>query len=449
MRVGIASAFATGAGVWRRIQDEGNEVRVWRGTEKGGSPRLLTSHRYVGKGIVPLCDSWFELLAWCKEEPSLLLFDSSGLGQLADQARKSGVLVVGGGGFCDKLEKKRDYGRQIAEEAGIKSPPHLEFSGLDSCIAYARSGKLDRPVYWKTDTYITGDATHKCDNAEELIEYLGYIRLHTNPNITCVLEDKIDGAALSTARWWNGRSWVGPYEWTLERKAFMPGEIGPSTGCSLNAVGFFEDDAPLIGEALNWEALAPAFRENQAPPGLYDINAIVNDGQAYFLEWTPRFGWDTEGTSHLLYPDFSAWLAFIATGSTFSPEPDREQFAAAVRMSVAPAPWEHGERDEKGSCVGMYVAGPVGNLWGEGFVGYELMQGKEGLEVAAPEGIVGLAAAVGDTLSEMETKVMDVADEIRCASRPAYRNDLFDAVSDDYKKCVEAGFDDLPLGLGE
>jgi phosphoribosylamine---glycine ligase len=450
MRIGIASAFACGVGLWRRLMDEGHEVRAWRGDERDGTPHVFVSHRYVGQGIVPLEDSWHALLAWCKEEPSaILLFDSSGLGKLADEARKSGIQVIGAGTFCDRLEKDRTFGRKIAESAGIESPPHIEFSSIDDCIAYARSGKLNREVYWKTNAYISGDATHLCRNDVELVEYLMWVKTITNPNTTCVLEDKLDGFALSTARWWNGRAWVGPYAFDLERKAFMPGDVGPSTGCSLNAVGFYPDDEPIIANVLNWHELTSAFRQAHAPPGIYDINAIVDDGQAYFLEWTPRFGWDSEGISPLLYPSFSAWLNFIATGSTYSPEPDRDNFALSVRLTVAPAPWEFGERDEKGSCVGMYVRGPVGNLWGDGFVGYQLMHDPEmGLQVAAPEGLVGLVAEVGDTCSQMAEDILDRAEQIRAASRLCYRTDVGKAIQEDVQKCYDAGFDDLPSGLG-
>jgi phosphoribosylamine-glycine ligase len=405
----------------------------------------LTSHRFVGEGIVPLEDSWFALQQWCREAPSILLFDSSGLGELADSARRAGIITIGGGKFCDKLEKDRSFGRRLAEQVGIESPPCMEFASIDACLAYAP--ELKRPVYWKTDAYISGDATHKCENAEELTEYLLWIKTQTRSDIHCILEDALPGFALSTARWWNGRAWVGPYEWTLERKAFMNDDVGPSTGASVNAVGMYEEDEPLMAKALNFAKLAEPFAAHEAPPGLYDINAVVLEGKAYFLEWTPRFGWDSEGTSHLLYPNFSEWLLCMTLG-TPAYEPVRDVFAMATRVTVAPAPWEHGERDEKGSAVDMYVRGPVGNLWANGFVGYELYINEVGLAVAAPEGLVGLATAVGNEAGSMGEQINALAGELRCSSRPQYRTDIAKAMNEDVEKCYDAGFDDLPSGLG-
>ena len=72
------------------------------------------------------------------------------------------------------------------------------------------------------------------------------------------------GADLSTARWWNGRAWIGPYELDIEKKRFMDGNLGKSTGCALNAIWFDAD--PRTAKELNWEALTEHFLQNEAPP---------------------------------------------------------------------------------------------------------------------------------------------------------------------------------------
>lgn len=451
MRIAIATAFATGAGVWKRLQDEGASVLVWRGATKDESPHLLASHRRVGEGIVPLTDSWGQLLAFAKEaaygEPSMMLFDSSGLGKLADEARRQGIHVFGGGSFCDRLEKDRSFGRTLAQKVGIESPEVLEFPSIDACLSHARNGMAKKPVYWKTDSYVDGDATHGCETPSELVDYLTWIRTRANPRIKCILETKMEGAPLSTARYWNGRAWVGPYEATIEKKKFLTGDIGPGTGCSLNAVGFYADESPAIAEALSWERLSEPFLKAEAPPGLYDINAIVNDGKAYMLEWTPRLGWDSEGTSHLLFDDYTAWLWYVTTGQGHPPEPRTEEVAVAIRLSVLPAPWEHGERDEKGSAVGVPIRGDTGDLWSQGFVGYELMVDAEGLAVAAPEGIVGLSAAVGDSSSELAEQVTEFAKERLWSASPLmFRVDAGEAIAEDAEAIIEAGMD-LPAGM--
>lgn len=451
MRIGVASSFACGVGLWKRLADEGAEVKVWRGDYKADSPTLLTSHRLVGEGIVPLTDSWHDLAAWVKETtgPALLLFDSSGLGKLADEARGMGIRVVGGGTFCDRLEKDRAFGREIAHAAGMESPDVLEFASIDACLDFAKGGKLDRAVYWKTDSYIEGDATHRCQDAEELVDYLTWIKKRARANQSCILEECLDGFALSTARYWNGSAWLGPYEWTLERKAHMTGDVGPATGCALNAVGFYEAEVPAIAKALHWDALAEAWLAHEAPPGYYDANAIVFDGEAKFLEWTPRIGWDSGPTSYGLLDDLSAFLWRLASGQGDA-EPERGEIALGLRLTVGPAPWEHGERDEKGSCVGVPVRGDTGDLWSEGFFGYQLQVDEDGLAVAAPEGLVGLSVAVGDKTSALAEEVVSFARDCLRVPGLQYRCDIGEAVREDAEKCADEGFgDNLPSGLGE
>jgi hypothetical protein len=460
MRIAIASEFCTAVGLWRRLQDEGADIKVWRGELHKGSPRVIPNQKHVGEGLVPLTNSWYELLEYAKEgsragEPTIMLFDSTastkeGLGALADDARAAGVHVIGASEFSDRLEMDRAFGREIAEQAGIESPATQQFESVDACIAYARSGDLDREVYWKTDTYIDGDSTHKCVDAEDLVDYLRLVKRRGH-NGACLLEDCLPGFALSTQRWWNGRAWVGPYQWDIEHKKFMPGDVGPSTGCAWNAVGLYEDDEPTIAKMLNWDRLTDIFVKKYAVPGVYDINAILKDGQAYFLEWCGRFGYDSEPAATLLYDDYSRWLWYVATGQGEDSAPARDRFAVTVRLTVPPAPFEHIDREDEGSAVGVYVRGDVGNLWEPPFFGYELMYpADEGLAVAAPEGLVGLSCAVGDVASELADEAMEWPKEgLRVPGLAYWATGVDEAIIEDAKACVEAGIDDLPGGLTE
>ena len=432
--------------------DEGHDVLVWCGDEKDGGPKMLTSHRKVGVGIVPRTDSWETLLEWAKEGahyglPTVMFFDGSGLGKLADQARKAGVYTVGGGSFMDRLEKDRTFGQRIAEQAGCKLPGFMEFESIDATIAFAKT-KLDRPVYWKTDTYIDADATKGADDPAELVEYLTWIRTKTRPGIKNILQEKIDGPALSIARWWNGRAWIGPYQGDWERKKFMAGEIGPSTGCSLNAVWMYDSDRPQVAEAVCWEATTAAFLTAEAPPGIYDINALLSGGEAYFLEWTPRCGWDSEGASlTALFNNLGEWLWYVATG-----QGDgggwTDEIALAIRLSVPPYPSEHIERDDKASAMGVPVRGDVGDLWSDGFVAYQLQWDEETeLTVACAEGIVGLACATGYSVEDLGDEIKDFAKKRLRVPGLQYRDDAAKCVAEDTEKAKKEGFTDFPEGL--
>lgn len=432
-RIAIASGYGCSLAWAARLQDEGVDVKVWQ------QDRNL---KRIGEGIVPLAGTFEELYWFVKEgnmsrEPSMMFFDASGMGEKADRVRKYGIAVAGGGEFCDKLEKDRLFGFNLAEEAGCQLPPHKQYGSLTESEQDSPEGEF----YFKTDRYLEADATKGLQDAEHQKEYFQGIRERYGDKIKHILQTKIEGVPLSTARWWNGHDWTGPYEGTYEHKAFMDGDLGGSTGCSFNAVFFYRNDPP-IAEELGWENLTQLFRKNDAPPGLYDINAVVTeDGEVYFLEWTPRLGYDSEMTSFRLMPSLADHLFNVANGREM-PVPKGE-LAYSIRLSIPPYPWEYGELREKGTADGKLVRG-VDGLWDKQFIGYQLRQDpKTGLVLAGPEGIVGLSLAVGDELSILHDTAFEYAKGLhkRGISALQFRSDGQTCIKEDAEKIQDAGHD--------
>lgn len=439
MRIAIASSFACGLSFWSRLSDEGSHVRVWLQDKEQAE---------VGRGLVEQATGWNDLLTWAKAgaitgEPTVMLFDSSGMGEQADEARKWGLHVIGGGKFCDKLEKDRSFGFEIARAAGAVLPDYKDFKSFDEAREFARS-LPEESVYWKSDRFLESDATHKAVSGEELVEYLDSIIRRFGPRGECMIQETVEGIAVSTARWWNGKSFVGPYEGTIEHKKSWNDDVGPATGCAFNALWFYPDYETEIAQQLGFEMLAQAFLREQAPPGIYDMNSIAGaDGVPYFLEWTPRFGYDSEPTSLCLWPNLSKFLWAIATGTELD-EPS-DDLAYTLRLTVPPYPWEHAKKDYKHGAYGVEVRG-VDSLWEGDFLGYELAFDQErGLYVASPEGIVGCAYAQGTQLSELADEALETAKSLR-ASGLQYRTDGADAIREDARRLLSSGFE-VPSSL--
>jgi len=444
MHVLIASGFGCSLSWARRLMDEGHDVLVWIDP---GKPKDPDTNELVGDGLIQKIGGWPGALQWAKDanaagKPTLVLFDASGMGDKADEARAAGLYTVGGGSFMDKLENDRSFGQGIAEAAGCMLPPFQEFGNLDACIEWAKD-LGDIPTYWKTDKYLDSDATHGQENGEDLITYLNYIKRTYGSRIPCLVQQKIKGIALSTARWWNGRSWCSPYQSTIEHKAFMNDDVGPATGCSFNAVHFYAQDQPKVAQALGWEKLTASFLKENAPPGLYDINAIIDPaGKAHFLEWTPRLGYDSEMTSFRLFGDLGAALWGIATGQGGSSI--SFDIAYSTRLGVPPYPWEHTTRADKHNCVGVPVKGADG-LWNKHFIPYQVKLGEDGLEMGSPEGIVGLSLAVGEKVSALHDEVIDFAMSMKKVTPGlSFRTDGGKCVKEDAEKIKEAGFEIHP-----
>lgn len=430
MRIAIASPFACDLSWWLRLQDEGHDVAVWT------QPKDM---KHVGEGLVQKAGGWDSLLDWAKlgvniGVPTMMICTGSGIGDKMEEARRWGLPVLGGGRFCDRLEKDRAFGFQVIEEAGGKTPPYETFDSFDAALNRAHNIG-DTPVYFKSDRFLDSDATHCADTSEELVEYLEFVIRKYGSHGRCMLQKKVEGIPLSTARWWNGKDWVGPYEFTIEHKKFLNDELGPSTGCSFNAVWFSEDST--VPDRLGWPRLTATFLRANAPPGLYDMNSVIaKDGTPYFLEWTPRMGYDSEMTSARLFPDLSRILYQVAHG-TGIPEPSSD-LAYSMRLSVPPYPWEHLDIHATKTCIGVQVSGETGDMWSEGFIAYGLRQGEHGIEVAGCDGSVGLAYAQGGGLESLHDKAMKAAKALRVPGLQ-YRTDGAKVIGKDAKDIQAAG----------
>jgi phosphoribosylamine--glycine ligase len=388
------------------------------------------------------------------------VFDSSGLGDLAEELREAGVPVVGGGKFCDKLEFERDFSMDMMKRIGCDMPDYQVFSTISDTIKHVWhnrhkglviNGKVHEKVYFKTNAYIDSDATRSADNPEDLIRFLRRLKGKADRRIN-ILQECIDGPDVSTGRWWNGKAWVGPYLGTIEKKKTFGEDIGPSTGASVTAVWWYPEEEPLVAKALHWDKLAGEFLRHNAPPGWYDINAILKDGKAWFLEWTPRFGWDSEGVAMpLLYQSLPDWLKFITLGVTSDKLGLSNKIAYGIRLGVPPYPWEQGKRDEKGSAVGIGIWGePTKQLSGQaGFVGYELRRSnhRNELDVAAPDGLVGLAVSAGEKLSVIHEEAVAVIKKIKTSSALIWSPDGADSICENAERAIEEVFTDIPKGL--
>lgn len=446
MRYLVVDPDGTALGFARRLLDEGAEV-------------MLYTHpswqRDVGLNLVPKISSLHAGLAWCKSKPgSIAFFTASGMGKAkaaakrddgvpvgADEFRKAGVTVVGGGSFCDRLEKDRAFGQQLAQAIGAREPVTKEFSSISQAIAFIKT-RGDESWYFKSDRYLGSDATHG-GSAETMVKYLEGLRRENGDRVANIMQKKVEGTALSTACWWNGQTFLTPFEGTIEHKAAWNEDIGPSTGAAISAVWFYESQEPKVVRSLHWENLEPFFRKYDAPPGLYDINAIIakDDGEAYYLEWTPRLGFDSEPASlRLLDIPLADFLERLARGRLEAAPFSTKDLGFNTRLSVPPYPWE-GCTQDKGSAKGVSIEG-IDGLWDGDFWAYSVMMNDEGdLEVADRWGLVGLSQAFGRSLKECNAHAVQYAKKTLKAAGLSFRTDGDKAIGADAEALKKLGYD--------
>lgn len=424
----------------RRFLDEGSEVLVYL---KGD----VTNRS--GEGIVPVTHSQEQWLAWGAMDPNTIyFFDMSKSGELADRLRKAGRLVVNGGTFQDRLEFDREWGEEFAKKQGIQAPPTLTFNSISEVINFLRTNPKqkfgDGGWAWKASKDLGCDTTLVGKDSQQVIDHVEHIRRRFSDSVKCILQEKIDGVAVSTARWWNGITWVGPYQGTIENKKFMDGNLGPATGCSFDVVWFYWDDVPYVAECLKWEQLGDAFRKQNAGPGLYDINAILNKQGAWFLEWTPRLGVDSEITSQRGISNLSQFIENLVNGKDVEKFFNRKLAYFDVALSVPPYPMQDCQKGYKSPAPGIPIRG-IDGLWDKNFVMGGMYHDKEsGFCVGEPTGNLGYAVASGNSMKKVYEKLYTWVKENLIIPDLQYRTDAAKVLQDDVDKMKSFGFDTCP-----
>lgn len=439
VRFAVFSCEGTSLSWQKRLLDEKHDVLVYHAPSKTRGIVTPSRLRDVGLGIVPLESAFARWRTW--GHGGIFLFDGSGFGGVAETLRAAGELVIGAGAFCDKLEGDRDWGTGIAESVGIESPETTKFATITDAVAFLKKQKPEAKFYFKTDKYISASETWS-EEAQYLGEYLSrhVMRQHGN-RVPCVLQASLPGFALSTARWWNGRSFVGPIEGTVEHKKHHNDDKGGATGCAFNLLWFYRDDETLIARALAWDKLAETWRKENAPPGIYDINALLSedDEKPYFLEWTPRMGYDSEPTAQRGISDLGGFLEALARGGDTDTFFNRKHVYGSVRLSVSPYPFEGTDDLDRDKLIGLPLYGLDG-LWSKTFTAYGVSMSGGQFALADPNGLVGLASATGTSAALFDECYEFIDDELHIKDLQ-YRTDAKTCVQEDLKTISSLGYD--------
>ncbi len=453
MRYAIISHVGDGLPFALRLKDEGHEVMFY----VPDAPASYT-HREVGRGLVDKAESLPQLLAWgARDARTVYVFDLTHEGKTAEALRQRGCLVVGGGIFPDRLECDREFGEKLAEACGMRAPETKHFSTITEAIAYIKAHPQD--WYFKLDADISISSTAHGE-PEKIIPRLNALRKRYKDQLSNILQECKEGIDVSTAAWWTGTDWLGPFEGTTEKKKLMNGEVGPSTGCSGNVVWFYQD-YPKIARELCFDAIGEAFRRLKAPPGIYDVNSIIckEDKLPYFLEWTPRFGYDADSLAQRsIIGELGEFYYNLATGRAAAFPVDVRTAQMSVRVCVPPYPWEQvhelpsEKRDKASGAIGV----PVGKIdhtdlaqlyGGDGnqFIAYGVGLEDGVLVVTEPSGIVGIVCAEGDDCERMNEDILDFIEDDLDVPDLIYRTDMGEALEKHIGEVQAMGYEVGPL----
>lgn len=370
-------------------------------------------------------DQWEK---WVDKETTFV-FDSNGGGPLADRLRAQGYNVFGGGKFADTLELDRDAGFEFMRQVGIKVPTTKGFYDWESGKQFAKAHKTERWVFKPSGALADNDAigSYVSSDPEDLCAMMDYWdSVHRGP-IEYVLQQFLEGVAISTEGWFNGEEWMTPFNHTVERKQVMNGNLGPSGGCSGNSVwGHFNNSNHIIDEGIR--LMGPVLREFDYR-GPIDLNTVVNDEGVFALEFTPRFGYDALPALTQLYQgDLGELMASLARGDKPKEMALKRGFASALRVSVPPYPSE-----EFKHVGGIPIRGWEKEHRPNLFF-YEVMLDDQNRFVTAPAyGAVAAITGHGNTIEESFETPRYLAKLAKIPEKQ-YRTDIVETLDNDYAK---------------
>jgi len=413
MKFLLVSRAGDGAQLLKMIEREGNTV---------GLHIKNKNRRKNWEGLLPHVDNIDDFV----DKDTVVFFDMSGMGSIADNLRKRGIPVYGASEYADKLEDDREFGLEVMEKAGIKIPETKTFTNLDEGIKFVEANKKKRFVF-KPSGDFPCKLTYVPDSYKDLAKFMQFVKIKFAAKVKkFVLQEFVEGVTVSTEGFCNGKGFVRPFNHTVEVKKFMNDEIGPATGCSGNIVWPCDEDR-IVKEGIG------RFEEiiaNEGYIGQLDLNVVANEDGVWGLEWTPRFGYDATPTLVTLFKqDLGKVISDFARGQ--ADELDLvDSYASGVRVTVPPYPVEavKGDTEAIAPHAGLPIIGWE-DVQGDCYF-YEVMWDDDvGLVHSGGDGII--LCAMGESPNPIYSigHCYDVIDKISIPDKQ-YRTDLSDVLVD-------------------
>jgi phosphoribosylamine-glycine ligase len=419
----ILSLSGDGVGLALRLKTEGHSVKIWiRETEYEDS----------GKGLVDCAREY--------EFGQDIISDCTGFGSLLDLLRDRGTAVFAGSSFADRLEEDREFSESLMRQVGIETPESVRAKSWEETQKLVeKMSKIsdDGKVVLKPEGSSSGTIpSYVAKNVEDAMSFLESFKLRVSePEL--VVQQFVKGVAVSTEGWFNGEEFVeGMFNHTLEKKASLNDDLGPSIGCAGNVVWKVDSDEPIVTETLT--KLTKALRKYRYV-GPIDINCVVNKGGVYGLEFTPRFGYDAFPT--LLYTlvdfDFGSFVSRTSRGVSCE-DSLSEGFGVGIRLR----PPKSGKAEELSEIRGL---SEEDKKW---FYPYCCqLTDDDVLKMTKGESGPGVMNGHGDTIGEGFARAYETCSRLQCRDIQ-YRSDLSDSLLADFRELQEVLSNDDGSWLG-
>jgi len=384
-----------------RLADEGNGVSFWVKDKKAKDSY---------KGMLPQVDSWNSKLS---SKDTIILLDMVGFGAIADNLKKNGFKVYGGGKLNDSLELNREFGMKIARSSGLKVPKWERFNSFDKAKDFVADN--EKSFVFKPQNNQSPAFTYVSSDGEDMVEMLAYFGSIWSGKVDFILQEKIEGVEVSIERFYlDGEPVPNTLNSTLECKKFLEGDKGVNTGCMGSVVRFWKKPNPKLYK-LTLQKAEP-FLKRFKYSGPLDCNCIIceKDKMPYFLEWTARFGYNAlSALCEGLNQDVGSFIEGILNGGVSKPSYD---WLGAVRVSIPPYPSELGA--DKSANKPIRGIDDMEHIW---LLDVKYQNGR--LLSAGVDGVVAEVTGKNTTLSGLATDIYGIVEKMKIPDKQ-YRADI-------------------------
>lgn len=372
----------------------------------------------------------------------LVIFDCTGHGKLADEARKV-TPTIGDSSLATRLEDDRMYGIQVMEQCGIEVPRYETFDNPEEAKKFISKHPVRfvyKPFEIPGEEDQDASATYVSESPDDMVKRIDQLFEQTM-HAPFLLQEVVEGIEISTEAWFDGEQFFF-HNHTIEKKKLMSGDYGPNTGCAGNLVWNTHPNR-LFKQGLG---RMQQFLADQNFRGMIDLNTILIRNHALGLEFTPRFGYDATASIFCTIQEheqhFSEFLYAVATGPIgYSNNYPilRAKYAASARYSLPPYPEEMPGKHIKGIPItGIKYM----DIWHHWFL-YDAMVDPEaeefGLQTAGMTGLVCCPIAPGHTPEGAWCGIRDLTKNLKFANMQC-RDDLEEATNKIYCEVQEYGW---------
>jgi len=371
----------------------------------------------------------------------LIIFDDVGFGKFQTTLRKNNYNVVGSSEWGDKIEEDRDFGEEIANKIGMKTPETFEFDDFDEAINHIKENKGQWIVKFNGKVANNKELLYlsEKDDSSDLISILTHYKntWNKNWNVDFILSRKVEGIEMAVGAYFDGEKFVeNTININFEHKRLCNSDLGCMTGEMGTVIKFCEkSEMKLFNETL--KKLENDLKESDYQ-GCIDINCIIDkEGTPWFVEFTSRFGYPALNIEAEGLKGWGDFLYSLSNGEGTA-ETDKSWLIGVV-LAVPPFPYNARVQFDRLSKESPIILDDL-NEEEKTHVHYGDVKSKDGsLCIGGDFGYALIVTNKGKTIKEAQEKAYEICKKIVIPNK-FYRTDIGDRVIKDLEELKKLGY---------